>query len=68
MQIGPGASTEEFAWPLPSEEAGNLLVSFGDGGGSGCGCGAEFHDRNVALEIESEGGWGCVWLFGRQVQ
>ena len=40
-----------FGWPLLSEEAGDLLVSFGDGGGSGgSSCGAEFHDRNIACD------------------
>ena len=36
-------------WPLPAEEAGYLLVGFGDGG-SGGGC-AEFHDGDVAIEL-----------------
>ena len=33
---------------LPSEEAGNLLVGFGDG--SGRSGGTEFHDMDVAVE------------------
>ena len=35
-------------WPLPAEEAGDLLIGFGDGY-SGGGC-AEFHDGDVAIE------------------
>ena len=44
---------------LPSEEVGNLLVSFGGGGGGGCG--AEFHDGNIAFEPEF---WGSGTVFG----
>ena len=59
VQTGPGASKEDRSRGLGrlspgssggrlSEEAGDLLVSFGDGGGRSCG--AEFHDSYVAVE------------------
>ena len=41
-----------FGWPLPSEEAGNLLVSFCNGNNSGS-CGPDFHDRDVAFSSQS---------------